>query len=393
METTPAIRQPKFIVREDGGTIAIPQRSINVPEFCALSRVGDFNDEEQKVTREASISAIEESNKLPGIDERDSLRDLIRLQLFNQSIVSGEEIDSDWLKNYYRRLIMGESGYYLQEGMPTIGVELEVPIFHESFAADSVLKNLGLEVSYDDANNGKFGDYLFEVSTNFSYGPWIQARTLNELVKFGIVPLESTFSKADGKSSRFQINRGYPLSLHVNMVIPGVSQSFLQNNFQDIAVINKLLYLGYSSPLRITEKKTSTAARIKNNHIRPSARVAGRNLPARVELTTFELGDRETYRMLLRVQRLFDLFGSSARVRCNRRIEGDDQKHRLFEGLLYRAHKTLEKYGISPDYSLDKEFEAQVLTDNPELSAKARQLSGEYSQRWYANYRESKNQN
>jgi len=92
--------------------------------------------------------------------------------------------------------------------------------------------------------------------------------------------------------------------------------------------------------------------------------------------------------MLLRAQRMLDLFGASVRVRRGLDDESDGTKYRLYEGLMLRGTKLLHRYGFSLDYDLDKNFESKLLAQNPNLAIESRRLVGEYSNRWYADYHE-----
>lgn len=230
-------------------------------------------------------------------------RPVINLHLYN-FIARNENVDELDLQKEFNKInrLSKLEKEYSSEGniLPTIGIEIEVPIENLTQDKVKILNKLNIP------NHEERKDSLWEMNPDFSYSPWAQAQMIQELADMDALPL-----KESPKNSKKKIVNDEILSLHVNFGMPNsVQKRIMENNYTSITYMNDALTYAFSSPERIAGRKTKTAIGLeddakesKKNTNKDESSIGKRKL-MRLELRAQEFRDYPTYRMLVESQRI-----------------------------------------------------------------------------------------
>ena len=249
-----------------------------------------------------------------------------RLKLGDEEL-SEQEVNDVWRE--IERLNELEQQFKEDGRLATIGVEIEIPESATTSSIRRVLSNLLIPLTREESRSNK-GRVLVEVSTQFSYSSQVQARVIQELLKMGLVPLDSSEDpnqsvNADNLSG-YEISDDEPLSMHVNLGLGRFNSSLERYNWLDkaLGIIASSVSIAFSSADRLSLRKTSIVKRIEparparsefDGELQASYLV---NTPRRYEIRATELRDSTVYRLLSETQSI----GTAVRAVC-REIMGE----------------------------------------------------------------------
>lgn len=315
-----------------------------------------------------------------------SLKQLLSLKLFNRYALSGSretENVSDILEEIES---MSEVELDLADPnspLPTIGVELEVPITREVMRLRDALSRFGME-------HGDEREILYEASPSYSYSPKVQAMILQELAKIGFVPMRATEDDRQQHNSDnlagYKINRDDPLSLHINLGLSCFSKYYQADKFYDVMeTLSDSLTLAYSSSERIRSKKHRKAFE-HNKHGQRSEKIEALSeyaLPIRLELKSAEFRDASSYRALYDAQYLGAALNSyilveTARADCDAL---DVKLADIYRQFSRDAADLFERYQHNPGQMFEADKERQLAAeriDHGGIQSDFRSLSQRY---------------
>jgi hypothetical protein len=257
--------------------------------------------------------------------------------------------------------------------LPTIGIEIELPTATLTSEKVFVLEKLGIP-NYEEEHPG-----LWEVNPDFSYGPASQARVLQELARFGAVPLEPDENSKIGK-----IPSEESLSMHINFA-PKDNSDYRQIDFEGVDLVSGLLTYGFASPERLLNRKTSTAHEIKSD---PQGDRANLFMPNfRLELRAGEFKNFPTFRLLTEAQRLVALVFSEKRYytgdeKINRQDKKQLELKKIFSFLKDEIKEVMGQFNVVPKQMDETRGEVQVLVEvlrTTDLQKRCRSIITKYS--------------
>lgn len=235
----------------------------------------------------------------------------IQLHIFNWIIrnpnASRSEIEAEFEKS--KKLSIREKVCAnAKNPLPTIGIELEIPISELTPDKVNILN------AFDIASEDEYGGDLWEVNPTFSYSAAVPARLLQELVYLGAINIDEKTGK---------LREGDPLSLHLNFGMPPeITSSVIVSYAASVWRLNDLLTYAYSSSDRLLYRKTKDSVRTTSDGIR-SEKTTG-PIPERddrptwgilrLELRALEFKDYPTFRMLSESQTLVAMLASYIKV-------------------------------------------------------------------------------
>jgi len=297
------------------------------------------------------------------LEERDGEEtsgELVKLMLFNFLAKNSNPDEKEWQNmrteiNHYIQAEKEAANY--ENSLPTIGIEIEVPIRDSRFLKQIIAVFDGLcFYQYHPENDQNEKPELYELATHFSYSALTQAKILQELAKLGFVPLEPIPKNQNSNSAfNFRIPKDNILSLHINIGMPEKivdSGDFSNTNFQiDLSLINQAIALAFTSPERLTNRKTAHSLAVKSD-ASPSKKTEDSSLKmiaknfSRVELRAGEFRNQSTYEMLLKTQRLMAILFSRQKIAQRQKATPTEKKlASLSEILIGEVISTMAKYG------------------------------------------------
>jgi hypothetical protein len=315
-----------------------------------------------------------------------SLRQLLSLKLFNRYALAADRENVDTSDIFEEIDSLGNIESNLADPsnpLPTVGVELEVPITREVMRLRDVLSRFRIE--HDDEQ-----EILYEASPSYSYSPKVQAMILQELSKIGFVPMRSTEEEQQQYNSDnlsgYKINRDDPLSLHINLGLNCFSEYYQADKFHDVMeVLIYSLILAYTSSERIRSKKhrkafdhNKTAKRSDKNEC-----MAEYSLPIRLELKSAEFRDASSYRALFDAQHLGAALNSYIMVETGRKGSSalDIKLADIYRQFLRDANTLFERYQHNTGNIFESTEERQITAqrvEEGEIQTSFRSLSREY---------------
>lgn len=324
--------------------------------------------------------------KYPGLEL--SLKQLISLRLFNRYALSGKRDKEDVSDIFEEIESLAKTETDLSDPnnpLPTIGIELEVPMTREVMRLKEVFSRFGI-----NHWNEQMG-LLHEASPSYSYSPKIQAMILQELAKIGFVPMEGTddpkYQHNSDNLAGYKIDNRDPLSLHINLGLSCFSGEEHINRFVDeMSVFSDAMIFAYTSTDRIRSKKTRRAfdprkAAVSSSKIDNTPRFI---MPIRLELTSAEFKDSSSYRALFDAQYLGAALNSY--VICK---DSDDPKPldlrlaNIFQQFLEASNELFEEYHHDCGQifaSGENRDETISLIENSDIQASFRSLMQQYRQ-------------
>ncbi len=241
--------------------------------------------------------------------------------LFKNPDASKEELKATFKK--INKLSETEKEYSHENNfLPTIGIELEVPLKDLTYEDISVLNQLKI---HNESAEDEFG-LLWEVNPSFSYSPSVQSRIIQELAEMNAIPLKFDKRKRNPHLKRVSEKTEDILSLHINFGIPikttrqQLERGFLVPSF----LVNDLLNYAFTSPKRITNRKTSTSLRFVHDAEDSEKNKNFTNL--RLELRASEFRDYPTYRLIAESQKIIALFIAHMKFNLGDREMNDKEK-------------------------------------------------------------------
>lgn len=257
-----------------------------------------WNTDDSLIRVEQTLDSVDNFNLQKRMEE--TVVPVGNLCLFNFLVqnpdASDQEINQE-LKKIERLSTLENKLKNPKNPLPTIGIEIEVP--DEGFSDEKKSLLTSLDIPHQKETQGRRVP-LWEVNPSFSYSAQVQARMLQELTDFGIIPL----------TSESKINSSEPLSLHINIGVPFEIEVALRfDHREEVEKLNDVLLYAFSSPRRLSLKKTGdvfifTGAGVKSSFKNNGAAQVPFKKPKRLELRAGEFSDYPTYRQLIETQRL-----------------------------------------------------------------------------------------
>lgn len=233
----------------------------------------------------------------------------LKLHLFNYLSRHAQATEEELEKEFARinRLSDIEREYGAKNNpLPTIGIEIELPRTHLSQERVEILTQLG--IPNEDAIDME--QEFWEVNPGYSYSPWVQARTLEELAEFGAIPL-------DANEREKRVSKNIELPLHINFGIPEhihISEDRDMNSgeWSEVVLLNDCLNYAFTSPERLEGGKYGRTYHAVKEGSRSKKTVRGKSGvtqigtggPHRLELRAFEFRDYPTFRLLTESQKI-----------------------------------------------------------------------------------------
>ncbi len=312
-------------------------------------------------------------------DLEDTIKPIAKLVLFNELSRSGDTGYSAEAADKIRRMQQSEESYLKIKELPTVGIEVECDRCKLTPDKAAVLDEMRIP-------NKKEGDDLREVNSGYTYSPYSQARTLEELVKFGAIPKEVG---GDGKSS---INNNFTYSLHVNFGIPEELNKVFQTDKNKVddkktyPLTDPVTY-AFISPKRIMARKTNFSVFINNDarkskkYINEIESAAGNAGPKRIEYRANEFRNYSTFRMIAETQRLAAMFFSFLKAMSGKQTNDLDIKFsHLWVQFSAQFQDICRKYGIQESNLADKDKnQVYNLLEKTDLPKECRSLISEFS--------------
>ncbi len=310
-------------------------------------------------------SLIEKSfdivNEIPHMT--DTVRQVARLMVFNA--LSFDKAGLVRTKERIIKLCKDEQEYSEQNILPTVGIEVEC--FNEFLTKEkaAILHRLGIS-NYVEPQHPS-DPPLWEVNPDFSYSPWVQARYLQELVKFGVVPTEK-----DVDNSEF-MSPDYIHSLHVNLGVPPeipeveigdcelVSyDEWSKHKDDNEKIFSDIFTYAFASAKRIANRKTLNSiqivgARAKKTKKHKEYEISqfDNSAPRRLEYRANEFRDYPTFVLLAESQAFAAALFAFKKIANG--VEVDDKEKTLsvlWTEVRAELDGALEKNNIPEDYSL-----------------------------------------
>lgn len=275
---------------------ALPPKTLaesfsHAPEYCR--RINGFFSE-------GAINQKVEETALPALKLH-----LFNFLLHNTDATEGE-LEEEFAKINRLSDIERE---FSEEGnpLPTIGIEIELPRTHLSKKRVETLTQLG--IPNEDAIDME--QEFWEVNPGYSYSPWVQARTLEELAEFGAIPL-------DANEREKRVSKNIELPLHINFGIPEhihISEDRDMNSVEwsEVILLNDCLNYAFTSPERLEGGKYGRTYHTVKEGSRSKKSVRGKSGVTqigtagglhRLELRAFEFRDYPTFRLLAESQKI-----------------------------------------------------------------------------------------
>ncbi len=234
------------------------------------------------------------------------------LAFYNLDTRFSTPTDIQRAKNRMRRLGQAELAAKQTPLLPTIGIEIEIPLIgHNHYDYDNVFSNLGFPVNKDNQN--PFVNY-YEVSSSPSLSAKTQQHIINGLIRTELLPSLTTGKKPT--DIRQYLSKCL-ISLHVNLGSPREISRNQMETLDDANVsprlypwmISAALGLAYTSPQRLKYRKNDDDLTLNKEFI-----ATEQNDPRgmKIELRALEVRDQSVYELIQAAQILGMLYFSKA---------------------------------------------------------------------------------
>ncbi len=260
--------------------------------------------------------------------------------------------------------------------LPSIGIEIEVPIDFIDERSIFVLNKIGIPndeetVPVDRPVN------LHEINPSPTYSAWTSNRILQGLVGVGAIPIHE--SEESGKR---EIENEEPLSLHINFGIPydlfragSSSIEFFENEHIDyMYILSDAMNIAFTSERRLKMRKTNESVLTKDDSVDSSYN----SVAYRVELRAQEFKDYTTCRMMVESQYLAAcLFAGLKSLENIRQDVVGDKLSDLWSVFCDDSVSVLRRYGIEKRDIIRKnrgKVASSIISQNPSLVVEMRKL-------------------
>ncbi len=271
--------------------------------------------------------------------------------------------------------------------LPTIGIEVEVPQVNMKY--DYEAQAVKYARFFDaigmprNRSNGNLNDIKsrWEFSPRPSYSAQVQARILSELIQGGFIPhLENS---KDPKHVEEHLDE-HLVSLHINLGKPaqGVLHPTQVNEVEDLA---KALAIGYSSALRLENRKTPNRAFAETARYGDMVPLQKNGIwgQGRIELRGMEVLGSNSYRALYEAQDVFGLFFQAYKYPKSEYKE-------LYNGMMRDVKAQMQKGGYKflpiTDYQADS-YEISRVAGRPDIAKGMRKIIHSYTKAKAQRYR------
>ncbi len=202
-------------------------------------------------------------------------------------------VDTLQLAKKIERMNAQEQWYRRCRQMPTVGIEIEVPVEFLDTSDVALLEQLEIPGEYEDPSD------LYEVNPVYTYSPWPQARIVQSLAELNMLPIARDGKIREDKTLSLHINFGVPkeLSEHDDL---GFDMSKLPESY----LLANAMAIGFGPTRRLAERKTIHMLHYKNDAKESSKnRVYNEDeefasSAMRFEVRATEFRDFPTYRLL-----------------------------------------------------------------------------------------------
>ncbi len=247
----------------------------------------------------------------------------LKIQLFNAFSKASKSEDRQILleKIYQRQTVLNQAetdARNIDNPLPPIGIELEMPFSFASPQLAAALEMLGFYVYRDRVTNRMrvaAVDDKFEATTDFSYSADTQSRTVFELAQFVPAVLTKNPDLA---------NIDYPL--HVNLGIPqGIDFQKLNRLSSDFNILGSILMFAYTTVTRIKHREFDKLYMLKPANVSDkSDQVDGKSI--RLELRAGQFRDLPTYQLLHKTQNLGAMLMAFLRKTSSLTLSEDEEE-------------------------------------------------------------------
>ncbi len=256
--------------------------------------------------------------------------------------------------------------------LPTIGIELEVPVRYLQPQHMEALQALDIPCYRDGVNYN-------EINPHFSYSPWVQARFLFDVIESGLIPLRSR-ELAKGAA---RVADDLLLPMHINL---GTELSVSKNDHVAqgrIHLVSHALLYAFSSSERIRQNEYRSTHLFHQNAM-PSQKSTAHEATFRLELRAGHLVDATAYRLLAEAQCLGAmLFAEQKRLFAGPLTDREQtlvtqwnrfalEMERLQAAFGLNSFTDTSRQELTPTANNDR---LQRLLDEPSFRASARQLT------------------
>lgn len=254
-----------------------------------------------------------------------------------------------------------------QEGSPLPAIGIEIEILKRNLTPDKVAALNELDIPNGEEANS---DRIWEVKPEFSYGPWIQSRIIQELAMMGALPLEET-----SESRHKRIPKERILSLHINLGWPRVL-NYKESQCPIIEILSDTLNCAFTSAKRMRRLKK---LKVDTWNVKKSE---NSGVFFRLELKAPEFRNYLSYRMLAETQKLGAMLFSYLKKEENLPLSQTEKKLAdLWLDFSGEVSEQFKKYGINPGDLNENPEEAIRTLENSDLKQKSREIFSHYARR------------
>lgn len=326
---------------------------------------------------------------LPVLEE--TAKPLIRLHLFN-FVAANSGPDTKAMEREVRKILslsQTETEFSSSDNpLPTIGVELEIPNQYWSEGLNNVLNWAGIHHEVEASIRGVKAEIFEEINPQFSYSARVQSQILEEITKLGHLPM------IRGRNGQMQMSKISEdlLSLHMNFGLQEpLDHDMLLTKYSDqLLLINNIIAYGFSSPIRLQNRKTDKSLLLKDD-AEESKKIKADFIPDsilisfvdRIELRAGEFRDYPTFRMLAESQRIMAMMFAYIQAGENRTLtDRESQLAQLAHDFLLDAEQIVLPITDQEINLIDTDkYKAADLAASTKISEFCRKLITDYSHR------------